>query len=325
MSIEKSEVVKVAVVGVGHLGQHHARILATMSNVQLVCVVDADQKRAEEIAHKHNARPLTDWKDIPDEVNAVSVVTPTSSHHEIACALMESGRDVMVEKPMCLTVEQGREMIQFAQQQQRILQVGHIERFNPAIVAIAEKLNKPLFIESHRLGPPTPRVKDVGVVLDLMIHDLDLVMALAASPVQRMEAVGVPVLTDQEDIANARITFESGCIANLTVSRISPEAMRKIRIFQQDAYFSLNFMEKQTQIYRKVLDPVSQKQTITRADADLTELLEQDALTTELASFVNCVRTRKPPLVGGQEGLTALEMALEITRLVHERLERINL
>lgn len=325
MSNEYIETIKTAVVGVGHLGQHHARILAGMPNVQLVCVVDADLERAKEIAERLNTTALAHWKEIPENVQAVSVVTPTSSHQEIACALLASGRDVMVEKPMSLTVEQGREMIETADKHQRILQVGHIERFNPAIVAIAEKLNKPLFIESHRLGPPTPRVQDVGVVLDLMIHDLDLVMGLVDSPIERVEAVGVPVLTDKEDIANARISFQSGCIANLTVSRISPESMRKIRIFQQDAYFSLNFMEKRTQIYRKVLDPNTQKQTIIREEADLTELLENDALTTELASFVKCVRTRTPPVVGGREGLIALEMALEITRLAQERLKRVNL
>lgn len=322
MNNEQKPVVKTAVIGVGHLGQHHARIMASIKDVEVVCIVDEDKARADEIAEKNKLKAVYTIDDIPEEVEAVSIVTPTSSHHAITLKMLESGRDVLVEKPICLTVEQAEQMVNLADATDRILQVGHIERFNPAIISIKEQLDRPLFIESHRLSSPTPRVKDVGVVLDLMIHDIDLVCSLVGSPVEKMEAIGVNVLTDREDIANARLTFESGCIANLTASRVSQEGMRKIRLFQKDAYFSLNFMERNTQVFRKITDSESGKTSIVHEEAPL---LEHDALGMELSSFIHCVRSRKKPIVGGEEGLLALQLALDITDYIQQHLSRMSL
>ena len=321
MQEKNRETVKVAVIGVGHLGQHHARILSELEGVELVCVVDTNGERAKEIAERVGTQALAHWEEIPEEVQAVSVVTPTSSHHELARAMLQSGRDVLVEKPISISLGEADDMTTLAAGNNRVLQVGHIERFNPVILAMAEQLHNPLFIVSHRLGPPTPRVKDVGVVLDLMIHDIDLVCSLVRSPIDDLDAVGVPVLTEQEDIANARLNFKSGCIANLTVSRVTPEAMRKIRIFQKDAYFSLNYMEKQAQIYRKVADPVTGEPDIAIEEKDLRE---QDALTNELLSFVECVRSRSRPKVGGEEGRLALQLALEITERISNRIQKLD-
>jgi len=313
--------IRVAVIGVGHLGQHHARILSEMKGVDLACIVDSDEERGKEISAKLSIPTISRCEDIPDDIGAVSIVTPTSTHHAVAMEMLNAGRDVMVEKPISVSIEEAKEMTDFAEAKGRILQVGHIERFNPAVLAVAEQLNKPMFIESHRLGTFTPRVKDIGVVLDLMIHDIDLVCSLVNSPIASLESVGVPVLTEREDIANARIRFESGCIANLTVSRVSMQPMRKIRIFQKDTYFSLDYMNKEAQIYKRLTDD-SGKMSIDRQVHDLSE---QDALTCELASFIDCVRTRKRPIVSGKEGGLALELAIKVTEEIEQRLQQLGM
>ncbi len=303
---------KVAVIGVGHLGQHHARVYHEMEDVELVAVADTDEARGREIAAKWGAAWVPTIHELPDGLDAVNIVTPTEDHLESARVALERGWHVLVEKPIARTVEEAEEIVALGHQHQRRIQVGHIERFNSAVIELRKYLKNPLFVESHRLGPPAPRVKDIGVVKDLMIHDLDLVLSLVNSEVDSVEAVGVPVLTRFEDIANARIRFKNGCIANLTVSRVTPEQMRKIRFFQSDAYLSLDYQQQQLQVYRKVDSPMGGMPFI---DRKIIQMEKSDALTRELAAFLNSIRDNTPPPVTGEDGLKALALAEEISRL----------
>jgi predicted dehydrogenase len=298
-----------AVVGVGHLGRHHARILGEMEDVDLVGVVDVDETRAREIAEKTGTTAFTDYEDLLDRAEAFSVVAPTEIHGKLGRRILEAGRHLFIEKPITSTLDEADELIRLAEQNNLVLQVGHIERFNPAVLALGDHLREPRFVEAHRLGPLPGRGHEVGVVLDLMIHDIDLVVSLVKSPVVHCESFGVPVLTHQEDIANARLRFESGCVANLTVSRITAGKQRKIRIFQRDAYLSLDFLEKKLEVYRRVGGPDPSDMTIER---EVIEPPEQDALTAELSSFIRAVRTGEPPVVSGREGREALRIGLDI-------------
>jgi predicted dehydrogenase len=304
-----SDSMRIAVVGVGHLGQHHARILSEMPDVELVGVVDTDRNRVEEISERLGTKPYTNFEDLLGKVDAFSVVTPTELHGRIGARILETGHHLFIEKPITVTLEEADELIRLADQSHLVLQVGHIERFNPGMIALSEHLREPRFVEAHRLGPLPGRGHDVGVVLDLMIHDLDLVISLVKSPVVQCESFGIPVLTEQEDIANARIRFESGCVADLTVSRVTPERQRKIRIFQPDAYLSLDFLEKRLEVYRRGRDPDTGELRIER---EVVEPPESDALTAELASFMHAVRTGAAPIVSGREGREALRLGLEI-------------
>ncbi len=303
---------KVAVIGVGHLGQHHARVYHEMENVELVAVADTDKARGREIAAKWGTAWVPSVQELPDGLDAVNIVTPTEDHLESARVALERGWHILVEKPIARSVEEAEEMVALGHKYQRRIQVGHIERFNSAVIELRKYLKNPLFVESHRLGPPAPRVKDIGVVKDLMIHDLDLVLSLVNSEVESVEAVGVPVLTRFEDIANARIRFKNGCIANLTVSRVTPEQMRKIRFFQSDAYLSLDYQQQQLQVYRKIESPVGGMPSI---DRKIIQMEKSDALTRELAAFLNSIRENTLPPVTGEEGLKALALAEEISRL----------
>lgn len=315
----KTKTVPVAVIGVGHLGKHHARIYhENIPEAQLVCVVDKDPDVARTVAEQYGVEWRDSYYDLPPGVQAVSVVTPTETHHEIARALLARGYHVMVEKPIALTVAQAEEMIDAAELAGRVLQVGHVERFNSAVIALEQLLDVPRFVEAHRLAPFSPRVKDVGVILDLMIHDLDLILALVNSPVETIDAVGIPVLTAHEDIANARLSFTSGCVANVTVSRVSLEPMRKIRIFQQDAYFSLDYSAQELQVFKREFTEEGRPRII----HETVGMDKQDALTAELASFLACVREGHRPKVGGQEGRNALALADSITKAVSERLRQ---
>ena len=313
--------VRVGVVGVGHLGQHHARVYTELPNCELVGVVDIDRKQAEKLARMHKTSAFTDYKDLIGKVDACSVAVPTIHHHEIGRALLDAGIHLLVEKPICTTVDEAHDLIQIARRTGAILQVGHIERFNAAIMRLREVASQPAFIEAHRLGPYDPRVKDIGVVLDLMIHDLDIILDLVNSPVVHVEAAGVGVYGEKEDIANARIHFASGCIANVTASRITPTRKRKIRVFQKDAYLSIDYIEQELEIFQRVRMPNAQPGMPNVSIVRRKEKMERrEQLKVELAHFLEVVTRGGEPLVKGEHARDALALAVEISELVKKRL-----
>ncbi|MGB9691234.1 MAG: Gfo/Idh/MocA family oxidoreductase [Candidatus Sumerlaeaceae bacterium] len=315
--------IRVGVVGVGHLGQHHARVYAELENCELVGVADVDARAAQKIAKQYKTSAYTDYRELLGRVDACSIVVPTVLHYEIARDFLESGVHVLVEKPITSNVEQAQALINLAREKQRILQVGHIERFNTAIMRLKQIVRNPAFIEAHRLGPYDPRVKDVGVVLDLMIHDLDIILQLVNAPVTYLEAAGVGIYGDKEDIANARIHFENGCIANLTASRVTPVRKRKIRVFQRNAYIAIDYIEQDVEIYRRIHTPNAPPGTPTVTIVRTKETLKrQEPLKLELQHFLECIERGTEPMVKGEHARDALELAVEITRLIHERLEK---
>ena len=301
--------VKVGVVGVGAIGRYHARIYAEMETADLVGIYDANEEQAKAIAEEFGTEAVSDLDELVDRVDAASVSTPTVTHREIATKLLEAGKHVLVEKPISDSVDDARAIIDLANQKGLVLQVGHIERFNPVMSKLEERLDSPKFIECHRLSPFPKRSLDIGVVLDLMIHDLEIVLHLVNSPIASIDAVGIQVLTRREDIANARIRFENGCVANITASRISPERMRKIRVFQSDAYLSLDYQDQSGWIYRKDGMEIGREEVLVERD---------EPLKCELSSFVECAARGEQPKVSGQQGAAALDVALEITKLIEE-------
>jgi predicted dehydrogenase len=298
-----------AVVGVGYLGKFHAEKYADSPKATLVAVVDIDKGRAESVAGELGVAAFTDYRELLGRVECISVAVPTRLHYEVASYLLKRKVDVLVEKPIAADLQQGRELVELASAQGLILQVGHLERFNPAIRRLENIIQEPRFVECHRLAPFVERGTDVDVVLDLMIHDIDVIASLVRSTVDRVEAVGVAVLTDKPDIANARITFSNGCIANVTASRVSIKRERKIRFFQPDAYLSIDYDQRRAQIFHK--PPPGGGWMDIRAET--IEIKEADALADEIDSFLDCVRTRSLPLVSGAEGLRALEIASMIS------------
>ena len=310
--------VRAAVVGVGYLGKFHAEKYAGLADAELVAVADADIGRAREIAAKHNAAAYSDYRELIGKVDAVSIVVPTNLHHVIARDFLLAGVDVLVEKPITVTLQEADDLVAVAQQKNRILQVGHLERFNGAIVALNGILNKPMFIESHRLAPFKDRGIEVDVILDIMIHDIDIILNLVGAPVTSIHAVGVPVVSSQtNDIANVRLEFATGCIANITASRISVKEMRKIRIFQQDAYISIDYAAQDIEVYRKM--ELGDQYDTPQIMYDDIEIRQADSLNEEIRSFVNAVRTRCAPAVPGEAGRDALKIALEIVHQVEAR------
>jgi predicted dehydrogenase len=304
-----SQKIPTAVVGVGYLGKFHAEKYAASSKAELVAVVDIDEKRAHEIGGPLGAEALTDCTALAGRVRCASVAVPTHFHYQVARALIDAGIDVLVEKPLTADIAQARELVEAAQSKGVILQVGHLERFNPAIRRLEGVIREPKFVECHRLAPFVERGTDVDVVLDLMIHDIDVIASLVRAPVERVEAVGVPVLTDKPDIANARIKFANGCIANVTSSRVSIKRERKIRFFQPDAYISIDYDQRRAQIYHKPAPGAGWLDI----RAENIEIKDGDALADEIESFLDCVGSRSLPLVGGAEGLRALEIASRIS------------
>jgi predicted dehydrogenase len=299
----------VAVIGVGYLGKFHAEKYAASSKANLVAVVDTDEKRAQEIAAPLGADALADYRGLFGRVDCVTVAVPTRFHFQVARDFIEAGIDVLVEKPLTADIAEARDLVAAAGAKNVILQVGHLERFNPAIRRLEGVIKEPKFVECHRLAPFVERGTDVDVVLDLMIHDIDVISSLVRSPVERVEAVGVPVLTDKPDIANARIKFVNGCIANVTSSRVSIKRERKIRFFQPDAYISIDYDQRRAQIYHKPAPGAGWLDI----RAENIDIKDGDALADEIDSFLDCVRTRTLPLVGGAEGLRALEIASMIS------------
>jgi predicted dehydrogenase len=305
---------RVGVAGVGAIGRNHARVLSEIAKgsdgrVVLGAIFDVDQARAEELAAQFGTVAVSDLASFALHVDAATVAVPTVFHKQVGGFLLEAGKHVLIEKPISDSMDEAEWLVQTAEARGLILQVGHIERFNPVMRQLEERMTSPRFIETHRLSPFPNRSIDIGVVLDLMIHDIEIVLHLVKSPLVHIDAVGIPVLTRREDIANARLKFANGCIANLTTSRVSPEKMRKIRVFQSDSYLSLDYQEQSGWIYRK------DGMTIVREEVAVEK---DEPLKCELAAFVECARQGKRPVVSGQEGTEALRIALEITRLVNE-------
>jgi predicted dehydrogenase len=302
---------RVGVVGVGYLGAFHADKYATLPDVELVAVVDADHARADTVAARCHTRAATDYRSLFDDVDCVSLAVPTPLHFALALDFLLHDIDVLVEKPMTETVTDGRTLVDTAEQRGRILQVGHLERFNPAIRALAGIITQPRFIECHRLAPFVERGTDVDVILDLMIHDLDVILSLVQADVQSVEAVGVPVLSENTDIANARLRFTNGCIANITASRVALKRERKIRLFQADTYVSVDYGEKHVRVCRRHPGDAAGTAGPT-ISVEEHALGDSDALFDEIEHFVHAVRTREPPLVDGRTALRALEVAERI-------------
>lgn len=299
---------RVAVVGVGHLGKHHARLLAGIDGAELVAVVDTNADRAAEVASTTGARALSDVRDVPADVDAVTIAVPTELHRDIALPFLERGTAVLVEKPMTRTVVEGEELVEAARKSGATFAAGHTERHNPAVTTVMPFVTTPRFIEVHRLGAFPDRSLDIDVVFDLMIHDLDIILAMVKGDVAAIEAVGVPVLTDKYDIANARLRFSTGCIANVTASRISKERVRKIRLFQPDAYVSIDYAEQEVEGYRLVRREGERPQI----QGGKLPVPRDEPLKRELQDFVHAVRDKRRPLVSGEDGLRALRLAQAI-------------
>ena len=306
--LRSSPVVKTAVIGVGHLGKHHARLLATIDAATLVAVVDTNPERVAAAAAATGAHALADYRELFGHVDAVTVAAPTELHHEIALPFLERGISVLVEKPIARTLDEADALVAAAKGSGATLATGQTERFNPAIAAVMPFVTTPRFIEVHRLGVFPDRSLDIDVVFDLMIHDLDIILALVKSEPTAIEAVGVPVLTDKFDIANVRLRFGTGCIANVTASRISKERVRKIRFFQPDAYVSIDYAEQEVEGYRLVKRPGERPQI----QGGKLPVTREEPLKRELVDFVYAVRDRRRPLVTGEDGRRALALAQAI-------------
>jgi predicted dehydrogenase len=299
--------IRVGVVGVGHIGSNHARLYAGIPSSEFTAVYDIDLARANSIARKFSATAANSLDEFAELVDAASIATPTSSHHQIAVPLLQKGKHLLVEKPITENPQHATELAELAARNRLVLQVGHVERFNPVLSALEARLTHPRFIEAHRLSPYPNRSTDIGVVLDLMIHDLEVILHLVRSPVQNIDAVGIPVLSKSEDIANARIRFENGCVANVTSSRISPERMRKIRVFQEDAYLSLDYEKQSGEMYRREAGKIRR---------DKVPIEREEPLKQQLVSFIECASTGREPRVSGFQATAALELAVEITKRI---------
>jgi len=305
--------IKVGVIGVGYLGRYHAEKYANMANVELVGLADIHTGRVQEIAENLHTRMFTDYHELMKLVDAVSIVVPTKEHFKVAMDCLEYGLDILIEKPISTTIAEADAIVATAASCQRIVQVGHIERFNPAILAMEQYIDEPIFIEAHRLHAFNPRGTDVDVTLDLMIHDLDIIMSIVKSPIKQIHAIGSSVVTDTSDLANARLIFENGCSANLTASRVSKTNTRKLRIFQRKSYISLDFNKKEIWISKQTS---GKKGNFSEGKTDLFSFADQDALETELKAFILNVQQRARPLVSAVEGRLALKTALQIIELI---------
>jgi predicted dehydrogenase len=344
--VATNNIIKVAVLGVGSLGKEHARIyaeLAAAGQVEFAGIFDANTDTARKIAAKHNTRIFKSIAEAASNADALNVVTPTITHFELTKTLLSQGKHVLVEKPMTSDTAQATELVQLAQRKNCVLQVGHVERFNPVFKYLETAAPEPRFIETHRLSPYPARSTDIGVVLDLMIHDLDVVLAFVKSPVTSVDAVGIPVLSKSEDIANARLRFANGCVANLTASRVSPERMRKIRVFSgptNPCYISLDYRAQEGFIYRIARDGEEESSILKKVLAaklgmgkdstivsefagkrivrEPVPITKDEPLKLELEHFVNCVREKQTPIVSGESAKRALDLAFEITRQVQQ-------
>lgn len=310
----KPEKVRVAVVGVGSLGQHHVRIYSQLPEVALVGVVDKNRQRAEGIAAAYHVPVIENVAQLTGRVDAVSLAVPTVDHASVGLPLLQQGIDVLVEKPIASSLQEADALIETARAHQQVLQVGHVERFNPAVTAAEKIVKSPKFFEIHRLSLFTPRSLDIDVVFDLMIHDLDILLAFVQAEVADIRAVGLPILTPKVDIANVRIEFTNGCVANLTASRVSTEKIRKLRFFQPNDYVSIDYTRQEM----LMLKLASNDQGEQEIEVDRVAGLEQEPLKLELESFIHSVRTRSTPKVSGEAGRRALKVAEEIVKKIQE-------
>ncbi|PUB81169.1 MAG: UDP-N-acetyl-D-glucosamine dehydrogenase [gamma proteobacterium symbiont of Ctena orbiculata] len=303
--------IRTAVIGVGYLGRFHAQKYAALDDSELVAVVDIDPDTAANVAKECNTEALSDYHELLNKVDAVSIVVPTQLHHQVAEEFLDSGIHVLLEKPITVTVAEADALIEIARRKQRVLQVGHLERFNSAVLALEGVLKDPQFIESHRLAPFTLRGADVNVVLDLMIHDIDIIQKMVGSPIASIDAKGGAVLTEEYDIANARIKFENGCVANVTASRVSMKPQRKMRIFQPDAYISIDFQNKILSIHRKGEKEIFPG--IPEITSEESVFENSDAIMAELRAFLDAIRNDTLPPVTGEDGREALKTAIDIS------------
>jgi predicted dehydrogenase len=308
------EKIRAAVVGVGYLGRFHAQKYAGADGCELVGVVDARAESREKVASELSTQAYSDHRELIGKVDVVSIATTTPAHFSIARDFLSAGVHVLVEKPITESLDEARQLVELAKSKRLVLQVGHLERFNAAILAADPYLTRPRFIECHRLAPYKERGTDVNVVLDLMIHDIDLVQSIVGSPIASIDAIGTPVFSDEIDIANARIRFENGCVANATASRVSMKTERKMRVFEDDAYLSIDLQQKILTLIRKRSGPATPGQLPVSIEEQ--NLDQGDALKAEIESFLDCVRTGKAPVVGGEAGMRALETAMRITEQV---------
>jgi predicted dehydrogenase len=312
--------IRVGVVGTGEFGRNHARVYREMPDVEFVGVYDRDAERAAGVASEFNTRAFGSLEELSGRADAVSVAVPTAEHGNVGCRLLESGLDVLVEKPMAADLAEADQLIQSAKRHKRILQVGHVERFNPAVLAVEPILNHPLFFEVHRLGVFTPRSLDVDVIYDLMIHDLDILLALVQQEVMEVKAVGIPVLTDKVDIAHTRLEFAGGAVANVTASRVSTERVRKMRFFQQHEYISLDYGRRDALRVSVKCSGPEPEFAFEKLHAPAVEPLRA-----ELEAFVNSVCTRREPRTNGEAGRAALELATRVMASIQEHGERVQL
>ncbi len=310
------EKIRVGIVGIGHLGSRHLKVYSQLpKKVNIIGACDLRTERATRLARQYNTPFISDYKELAGKIDAVNICTPTESHYEIAKFFLENNVHTLVEKPITTTVKHADDLIVIAKNNDLKLQVGHIERFNSAFESIKHFTHNPLFIECHRLNHFPNRSLDIGVVMDLMIHDIDIVLGIIASPIKDIQAIGVNVLTSLEDIASVRITFENDCVCNLTASRVSDEVMRKIRLFQKDTYISLDYVKQEAFIYKK-----HEKQILKHS----LPIEREEPLMKELEHFIDCVQEDKKPLISGTEGREALSVALEISKKIWEARQNIS-
>ncbi len=312
--------IRTAVIGVGYLGKFHAEKFALLPQSKLIAVCDIHEERCQVIARQHNVTALTDYTKLLGKIDAVSIAVPTFLHYPIAKFFLENNVHVLLEKPIASTVQEAESLIEIANQHARVFQIGHLERFNTVLVALDTILDNPRFIESIRLAPFKPRGTDINVVLDLMIHDIDIIQRIVNSPITNIHANGASVLSSHIDIANVRLQFENGCVANVTASRVSFKVERKLRIFQHDAFISLDLHTKELAIHRKGVSEMFPG--IPEIISEEQAFEQGDALMDEIAAFLNSIQTLTPPVVTGEEGKRALATAVEITRIVAEQLAR---
>ncbi|MDO9288008.1 MAG: Gfo/Idh/MocA family oxidoreductase [Thermodesulfovibrionales bacterium] len=307
--------IKVGVIGTGYLGRHHARIYSEIEGAELVALIDTDLEKAKKLADEYNCKAYSDYRDIIDKLDAVSIVTPTIYHHKIALDCLKAGKDLLVEKPITVTVSEADELISEAEKRKLILQVGHLERYNPAVLAVSGMIKEPRFLEAERLSPFLGRGIDVDITLDLMIHDIDIILSFVSSPVIDIKATGASVLTDTVDVAKAWLEFGNGCAALLTASRLSPEKQRRLKIYQKDSYLSVDYQTSEVRSYFKKAGDIA---------FDVIQPEKKEPLKEELIDFVNCIKRRNKPKVSGTEGRNALKIALDITEKIKNTNGEIN-
>ena len=326
---------RAGVIGVGHLGQHHARIYSQLDDIKSLAIYDKDNDRADEIAEKFNGTAYSNLDDFLLNTDVVSIASPTQSHHDYAAYCLEHKKHVLVEKPICSTLHDAKDIIQLQERTGMKCQVGHIERFNPAIIALSSVLLRPAFIEANRLAPFTPRGSDVPVVYDIMIHDIDIILALVQSRVKEINAVGVPILTNDIDIANAKIEFENGTLANITSSRISLKKERKIRFFQKDMYISLDYQDKQVRVVRKnpqvdeimkeIMNGTREVNIFELYHTEVLPIIEKEPLRAEIESFISSIVNDSRPIVDAQDGYEALRVAYTIMEDIEKNRKNLDL